>query len=191
MPPHKPRLRQAAASGGSLSRAIIGRHIFTDASFVMKPFIVSLAATVVVAAFAAAIVTEISHRLLPGNYLGLLVLTFLACFVTAQAAVSVGARKDARKQPVRARQRQPRARREPARREPAGDRESGIVKWFDPTKGFGFIIRDAGGDIFVHRRSIRADGTGDRELREGARVTFVAVERGRGSRAEEVSTQDE
>ncbi len=153
----------------------------------MKPSIVSLAATVVVAALAAAIVTEISHRLLPGNYLGLLVLTFLACFVTAQAAVSVGARK----QPVRARQRQPRARREPARREPAGDRESGIVKWFDPTKGFGFIIRDAGGDIFVHRRSIRADGTGDRELREGARVTFVAVERSRGSRAEEVSTQDE
>ena len=158
----------------------------------MKPSIVSLAATVVVAALAAAIVTEISHRLLPGDYLGLLVLTFLACFVTALAATSVGGRKDARKQPVRARQRQPREPRQPrARREPAGDRESGIVKWFDPTKGFGFIIRDAGGDIFVHRRSIREDGTGDRELREGARVTFVAVERGRGWRAEEVSTQDE
>ena len=152
----------------------------------MKPSIVSLAATVVVAALAAAIVTEISHRLLPGNYLGLLVLTFLACFVTALAAASVGARRDAPKRPVRARQRQPRA-----RREPAGDRESGVVKWFDPTKGFGFIIRDAGGDIFVHRRSIRVDGTGDRELREGASVTFVAVERGRGWRAEEVSTQDE
>ena len=179
-------LRQAAASSGSLSRAIIGRHIFTDASFVMKPSIVSLVATVVVAAFAAAIVTEISHRLLPGNYLGLLVLTFLACFVTALAAVSVSGRKGARKEPVRARQRRPRA-----RRAPAGDRESGVVKWFDPTKGFGFIIRDAGGDIFVHRRSIRDDGTGDRELREGARVTFVAVERSRGWRAEEVSTQDE
>ncbi len=155
----------------------------------MKPSIVSLAATVVVAALAAAIVTEISHRLLPGNYLGFLVLTFLACFVTALAAVSVSARKGVRTEPVRARQRQPREPR--ARREPAGDRESGIVKWFDPTKGFGFIIRDAGGDIFVHRRSIREDGTGDRELREGARVTFVAVERGRGWRAEEVSTQDE
>ncbi len=154
----------------------------------MKPSIVSLAATVVVAALAAAIVTEISHRLLPGDYLGLLVLTFLACFVTALAAASVGARRDARKQPVRARQRQRQPR---ARREPAGDRESGVVKWFDPTKGFGFIIRDAGGDIFVHRRSIRGDGTGDRELREGARVTFVAVERSRGWRAEEVSTQDE
>ena len=74
---------------------------------------------------------------------------------------------------------------------PKGDREGGVVKWFDPTKGFGFIIRDAGGDVFVHRRSIRSDGTGDRELREGARVTFVAVERSRGWRAEEVSTQDE
>ncbi len=152
----------------------------------MKPSVVSLAATVVVAALAAAIVTEISHRLLPGNYLGLLALTFLACFVTAQAAVGLGARK----QPARARQRRPQPQPR-ARREPAGDRESGLVKWFDPTKGFGFIIRDAGGDIFVHRRSIREDGTGDRELREGARVTFVAVERGRGWRAEEVSTQDE
>ena len=169
----------------------MGPYLFTDALIVMKPSIVSLAATVVVAALAAATVTEISHRLLPGNYLGFLVLTFLACFVTALAAVSVGARKDVRKEkePARARGRQPREPR--ARREPAGDRESGVVKWFDPTKGFGFIIRDAGGDIFVHRRSIRADGTGDRELREGAHVTFVAVERSRGSRAEEVSTQDE
>lgn len=148
----------------------------------MKPSIVFLAAAIVIAAFAAAITTEISLRLFPGNYLGLLVMTFVACFATAFAVSRVGARR----KPVRPRERRPRT-----RRAPEGDREGGVVKWFDPTKGFGFIIRDAGGDVFVHRRSIRSDGTGDRELREGARVTFVAVERSRGWRAEEVSTQDE
>ena len=142
-------------------------------------------AVTVVAALAAALVTEISSRLLPGNYLGLLALVFVACFVTGVAASRVVARGA----PARERRRRPRAPR--ARQEVKGEREGGVVKWFDPTKGFGFIIRDAGGDVFVHRRSIRSDGTGDRELREGARVTFVAVERSRGWRAEEVSTQDE
>ena len=150
----------------------------------MKPSIVFLAAAIVIAAFAAAISTGVSLRLFPGNYLGLLVLNFVACFATALAVARVGA--GARRKPVRTRERRPRT-----RRAPEGDREGGVVKWFDPTKGFGFIIRDAGGDVFVHRRSIRSDGTGDRELREGARVTFVAVERSRGWRAEEVSTQDE
>lgn len=142
----------------------------------------SIVASIVVAALAAAVVTELFHRLLPGSYLGLLGLTFLACLVTSLAVSRVGGRQN----PVRSRRRQPRP-----RAEIKGERESGIVKWFDPTKGFGFIIRDVGGDVFVHRRSIREDGTGDRELREGARVTFVAVERSRGWRAEEVSTQDE
>ena len=141
-------------------------------------------AVAIVAALAAAVVTEISSRLLPGNYLGLLALVFVACFVTGVAA----SRAVARGAPARERKRRPRPR---ARQEVKGEREGGVVKWFDPTKGFGFIIRDAGGDVFVHRRSIRSDGTGDRELREGARVTFVAVERSRGWRAEEVSTQDE
>ena len=166
-----------------LSRAIIGRHILTDASIVMKRSTVFLAA-IAIAALVAAVVTEISHRVIPGNYVGLLVMTFLACLVTALAVARTGGREA----PVRRRERPPRPR---ARRETKGERESGVVKWFDPTKGFGFIIRDVGGDVFVHRRSIRSDGTGDRELREGARVTFVAVERSRGWRAEEVSTQDE
>ena len=147
----------------------------------MKRSTVFLAA-IVVAALAAAVVTEVSHRVLLGDRLGRLVLTFLACLVTALAVARMGRREE----PARRRERPPRA-----RREIKGDREGGVVKWFDPTKGFGFIIRDVGGDVFVHRRSIRSDGTGDRELREGARVTFVAVERSRGWRAEEVSTQDE
>lgn len=152
----------------------------------MKRSTVFLAA-IAIAALAAAVVTEVSSRVLPGSHLGLLVLIFLSCLVTALAvARMVGREQPAPRQPGPRRERRPRE-----RQEVQGEREGGIVKWFDPTKGFGFIIRDVGGDVFVHRRSIRSDGTGDRELREGARVTFVAVERSRGWRAEEVSTQDE
>lgn len=65
------------------------------------------------------------------------------------------------------------------------DREEGVVKWFNVNKGFGFIIRDAGGEVFVHFRSIR--GTGHRTLREGQRVKFAAVEGEKGLQAEDVS----
>lgn len=65
------------------------------------------------------------------------------------------------------------------------DREEGVVKWFNVNKGFGFIIRDAGGEVFVHFRSIR--GTGHRTLREGQRVKFSAAEGEKGLQAEDVS----
>lgn len=65
------------------------------------------------------------------------------------------------------------------------DREEGVVKWFNVNKGFGFIIRDAGGEVFVHFRSIR--GTGHRTLREGQRVRFAAVDGDKGLQAEDVS----
>ncbi|WP_281249016.1 cold-shock protein [Marinospirillum alkaliphilum] len=64
-------------------------------------------------------------------------------------------------------------------------REEGVVKWFNVNKGFGFIIRDAGGEVFVHFRSIR--GTGHRTLREGQRVKFAAVDGDKGLQAEDVS----
>lgn len=64
-------------------------------------------------------------------------------------------------------------------------REEGIVKWFNVNKGFGFIIRDTGGEVFVHFRAIR--GTGHRTLREGQRVRFSAVEGEKGLQAEDVS----
>ena len=45
------------------------------------------------------------------------------------------------------------------------DKEKGKVKWFNNAKGFGFIEREAGGDIFVHYSSIKVDG--NRTLKEG------------------------
>ena len=68
--------------------------------------------------------------------------------------------------------------------EPAGNRETGTVKWFNTSKGFGFISRDSGDDIFVHFRAIR--GEGHRVLVEGQRVEFAVMQRDKGLQAEDV-----
>ena len=61
----------------------------------------------------------------------------------------------------------------------------GIVKWFSEKKGYGFIEREDGGDVFVHYTSI--DMTGFRSLGEGDRVTFEVEESNRGPVAKNVS----
>ena len=63
-------------------------------------------------------------------------------------------------------------------------RETGTVKWFNAQKGYGFIARDAGGDIFVHYSAIQADGF--RNLAEGDRVEFAVEEKDRGPAATQV-----
>ena len=65
-----------------------------------------------------------------------------------------------------------------------GNRETGTVKWFNTSKGFGFISRDTGDDIFVHFRAIR--GEGHRVLIEGQRVEFSVMQRDKGLKAEDV-----
>ena len=64
------------------------------------------------------------------------------------------------------------------------NRENGTVKWFNTSKGFGFISRDCGEDIFVHFRAIR--GEGHRILVEGQRVEFSVIQRDKGLQAEDV-----
>lgn len=66
-----------------------------------------------------------------------------------------------------------------------GKTETGNVKWFSTSKGFGFITRDNGEDIFVHFRSI--SGKGHRALREGQRVEFAISQGSKGLQAEEVN----
>jgi CspA family cold shock protein len=65
------------------------------------------------------------------------------------------------------------------------ERETGAVKWFNSTKGYGFITRDNGGDVFVHYSSI--DGEGYRSLEEGDRVEFTVTEGDKGPQAQEVT----
>lgn len=67
-----------------------------------------------------------------------------------------------------------------------GKREQGVVKWFNFTKGFGFITRDNGEDIFVHFKSISGEGEGKRGLREGQRVEFSISEGEKGFQADNV-----
>jgi len=64
------------------------------------------------------------------------------------------------------------------------DREQGVVKWFNDSKGFGFIQRNSGEDIFVHFRAIQGDGY--RSLKDGEKVEFNVVEGQKGLQAEEV-----
>lgn len=64
------------------------------------------------------------------------------------------------------------------------DEETGTVKWFNVKKGYGFITRDQGDDVFVHYRNIQ--GQGRRSISEGQRVRFVVVEGEKGLQADEV-----
>ena len=67
----------------------------------------------------------------------------------------------------------------------SGSHESGTVKWFNANKGFGFITRESGEDIFVHFRSVK--GKGRRVLKDGQRVQFKVSEGDRGLQADDVS----
>ena len=65
------------------------------------------------------------------------------------------------------------------------DRVTGTVKWFNDAKGYGFIERDDGKDVFVHYSAISA--TGFRSLQEGQRVEFVVTQGQKGPAAVDVT----
>ena len=64
-------------------------------------------------------------------------------------------------------------------------RETGTVKWFNRDKGYGFIARDSGGDVFVHYSDI--SNTGYRNLEENDRVEFTVEQGDKGPRAKDVT----
>lgn len=63
-------------------------------------------------------------------------------------------------------------------------RETGTVKWFNDAKGFGFISRENGEDVFVHFRAIQMPGF--KSLKEGQRVSFEVVQGQKGLQADAV-----
>jgi CspA family cold shock protein len=65
-------------------------------------------------------------------------------------------------------------------------REVGTVKWFNATKGYGFITRSTGDDVFVHYSAIKADGY--KKLNEGQTVEFTLIQGPKGLAASEVIT---
>ena len=62
--------------------------------------------------------------------------------------------------------------------------ETGTIKWFDPSKGYGFLIRDKGGDLFVHLRSVQNKDR--RKLKENTRVRFSVEDTEKGPQAENI-----
>jgi len=67
------------------------------------------------------------------------------------------------------------------------DQVEGTVKWFNDEKGFGFIEREGGKDVFVHYSAIV--GEGRKTLREGQRVTMKVTDGQKGPQAENVMPQ--
>ena len=134
------------------------------------------------ALFLGTVVTEIFSRLFAGRYFVLLILTvgavFIGSLVTNRAIRTTAPRAETRSDTTEA---------PPA--DTNAEREAGVVKWFNRTKGFGFIIRDAGGEVFVHHRNIR--GTGRRSLKDGERVWFTVAPHDKGMQAEQVSVTPE
>jgi CspA family cold shock protein len=65
------------------------------------------------------------------------------------------------------------------------ERETGTVKWFNGSKGYGFIAREGGPDVFVHFSAIQ--GGGFRNLEEGQRVEFNVEQGQKGPQASNVS----
>lgn len=66
----------------------------------------------------------------------------------------------------------------------AQQRERGTVKWFNNDKGYGFIEREEGGDVFVHFRAINKEGY--KSLIEKQRVEFIVTQGQKGLQAEDV-----
>jgi CspA family cold shock protein len=145
----------------------------------------ALARVVVAAAcalFLGAVVTEIFSRLFAGQYFVLLVLSvigiFIGSLVTSRAVHTTTPPVTADTYAAA-----------DATVDTDDAREAGVVKWFNRTKGFGFIIRDSGGEVFVHHRNIR--GTGRRSLKDGERVRFTVTPHDKGMQAEQVSVTHE
>ena len=63
-------------------------------------------------------------------------------------------------------------------------REKGTIKWFDPSKGYGFLERDKGGDLFIHFASVNEKDR--KSLKENTRVSYKVVSSVKGPQANEI-----
>lgn len=142
-------------------------------------FIGKLITSLVVAAIASAVIALVQGGTLPDFVVwGIVALANLgtALLVTMNKPASVTANS----RPARPQAAAPHS----ATGAGNADREQGQVKWFNVSKGFGFITMDNGEEIFVHFRSIR--GEGRRSLKDGERVSFTVADSDKGPQAEDV-----
>ena len=154
----------------------------------MRTYIIVVASALLLAALTVGLSST-----LPGGNFTLLLIAFLALVLNGLFSARLAGQGAGRgqAQSKRGRSRGPKAPRKRAeaagRRSDESQREEGAVKWFDETKGFGFIIRDAGGEIFVHKRSVKANNGERPQLHDGRRVSFQVAENEKGPYAKNVA----
>lgn len=106
--------------------------------------------------------------LMSAGYAKLWAISFISIFLAALIATKISTQSGGKKASI------------------SGGQERGTVKWFNAAKGFGFITRESGEEIFVHFRSIQ--GKGHRSLGEGQAVIFSVAEGDKGLQAIDVTS---
>ena len=136
-----------------------------------------------VSLFAAALTMQVVVRAFGDNQIAFLIISFLTTLGACLTTLRVAERPSLEARPPK-----PKNGRPDKIRETTGSevREDGVVKWFNRSKGFGFIVRDNGEEIFVHHRSIRSVEGRRVNLRDGQSVSFSVVRREKGFQAEDV-----
>lgn len=129
----------------------------------------------------AALIIGGQDLVLSSNVFILFVFMWLACVLSS---LNLGQNRAGGKVKANAAMGEPLRKEESASENVSVKRDAGQVKWFNSSKGFGFITREDGQDIFVHFRSIRGDGR--RFLRDGQKVDFVTGHGEKGLQAEDV-----
>jgi cold shock protein len=155
------------------------RAILTRRTIGGKPM--NLITKLIISLFIAAVAATLTSVLLNGGHIDQRLLLLVAFFiVTSATAIIFGYKAGSLNQDAE----------QVPHKTFVGDaaREHGTVKWFNVTKGFGFIVKDDGEEIFVHFRSIR--GEGRRGLRDGQSVNFIVAQSDKGPQAEDVVGED-
>ena len=137
--------------------------------FIISLIISTIASVVSIQLHAATSFSESFALLITAAYAKLWVISFISIFVASLLSAKTGSTKSPRSEVII-----------------SGDQERGTVKWFNAAKGFGFITRENGEDVFVHFRSIQ--GKGHRSLGEGQAVIFSVTEGDKGLQAVDVTS---